>query len=255
MGTSEIRVIEGRAVPWDEGGPARQLAPAPGFKACPQCGALVFEDMDTCYGCLFSFSEAEQDADVTQQWSPTWLEGGMSVLEDGLGDLEEPPEAPGDVCDQYEDAAPDALAMVPPWEEAEPAVVEPESHRAPDADATCDLGALLGPEPAWGVRVSWNGLEAVVALPGTGLTVGRDPGCGVVLPSQCVSRRHVAVRPEGVDVVVEDLGARNPAVLAGQPVVGRVVWPPGAPLEVCGAKFSLVQLDPREADAIVNGRF
>ena len=26
-----------------------------GFKKCPQCGAVVFSDMDTCYGCLYSF--------------------------------------------------------------------------------------------------------------------------------------------------------------------------------------------------------
>lgn len=26
-----------------------------GFKKCPQCGAVVFADMDTCYGCLYSF--------------------------------------------------------------------------------------------------------------------------------------------------------------------------------------------------------
>ena len=37
------------------------------FKACPRCGATMFEDMSVCYGCLYDFDRgpSKMTADVT----------------------------------------------------------------------------------------------------------------------------------------------------------------------------------------------
>lgn len=29
------------------------------YKACPRCGATLFSDMETCYGCMFNFAAAD----------------------------------------------------------------------------------------------------------------------------------------------------------------------------------------------------
>lgn len=33
------------------------------LKTCPQCGAQMFDDMDTCYGCLYDFSREESETE------------------------------------------------------------------------------------------------------------------------------------------------------------------------------------------------
>lgn len=52
-------------------------------KACPRCGAKLFEDMDVCYGCLFDFStgdEAVADGGIRAHTLGT---GGGSCLNSG----------------------------------------------------------------------------------------------------------------------------------------------------------------------------
>jgi pSer/pThr/pTyr-binding forkhead associated (FHA) protein len=48
-----------------------------------------------------------------------------------------------------------------------------------------------------------------------GLTVGRDPGCDVVLASKEVSRRHCRFFVQAGDLVVEDLGSHNGVLVSG----------------------------------------
>ena len=41
------------------------------FKVCPQCGAKVFRDMDTCFGCLYHFDDAKPNINenvLDQDW-------------------------------------------------------------------------------------------------------------------------------------------------------------------------------------------
>lgn len=265
MEKRDMKVLDGQAVPWDEGGPARQLEPASAFKTCPQCGALVFADMDTCYGCLFDFKEAEATEAQRQPWAV--VGGGIG---DGLGDLEEAGDMdvdrnPEQEAESVEDVAALSgdlpLAQAFPENPVEPldlvasGAPEPASPTIPDPDATCDLGALLGSQPCWGVRMEWRGLQATLDIPPAGLSIGRARDNDLVLPLRAVSRHHVLITVDGPTVTVTDAGARNPAVLAGAPIRSETSWPPGGVLEVCGANFSLVQLDPRRSDAIVNGRF
>jgi pSer/pThr/pTyr-binding forkhead associated (FHA) protein len=41
------------------------------------------------------------------------------------------------------------------------------------------------------------------------LVIGRSAGADIVLRDEAVSRRHASVRPEGVTLIVEDLGSAN----------------------------------------------
>lgn len=40
------------AVPYEAG-----IMPGPGTKRCPRCGAVLFDDMEVCYACLYDFSK------------------------------------------------------------------------------------------------------------------------------------------------------------------------------------------------------
>jgi type III secretion system (T3SS) inner membrane Yop/YscD-like protein len=46
-----------------------------------------------------------------------------------------------------------------------------------------------------------------LAVGAEGLTIGRDPTCGLVLSDPRVSRRHAALRVDGTTLVIEDLGS------------------------------------------------
>lgn len=50
------------------------------------------------------------------------------------------------------------------------------------------------------------------------VTVGREPGCDVLLSSPTVSRRHALVAPDGEGWVVRDLGSGNGTFLDGRRV-------------------------------------
>jgi len=62
----------------------------------------------------------------------------------------------------------------------------------------------------------------------TGLVVGRDPACDIVLASKEVSRKHARFYVRAGDLVVEDLGSHNGVVVRGQkiqkptPLVGSI---------------------------------
>ncbi|MFT3913621.1 MAG: GGDEF domain-containing protein [Anaeromyxobacteraceae bacterium] len=55
------------------------------------------------------------------------------------------------------------------------------------------------------------------------ITLGRDPGCDVVLPSEDVSRRHARVTPEGGGHLLVDLGSTNGTHVNGWNVQKRVL--------------------------------
>ncbi|BCJ48180.1 hypothetical protein GCM10010168_25400 [Actinoplanes ianthinogenes] len=54
-----------------------------------------------------------------------------------------------------------------------------------------------------------------------GTTIGRDPACDFVLPSDLVSRRHAVVRRRGAGYEIEDLGSSNGTRVNGRPITGR----------------------------------
>jgi hypothetical protein len=71
--------------------------------------------------------------------------------------------------------------------------------------------AFAADEPAPGrahLTVEEDGVRRTIPLDGAA-TVGREPGCDVLLSSPTVSRRHALVFPDGEGWVVRDLGSGN----------------------------------------------
>ena len=58
------------------------------------------------------------------------------------------------------------------------------------------------------LTVEEDGARRTVPLDGP-TTVGREPGCGLLLSSPTVSRRHALVFPDGEGWIVRDLGSGN----------------------------------------------
>lgn len=56
-----------------------------------------------------------------------------------------------------------------------------------------------------------------------GLTIGRQPGCDIVLDDHKASRRHAVLHVAGSVVEVEDLGSSNGTLLNGKPVTRRML--------------------------------
>lgn len=80
---------EGLVAPSAQGRAEGRLA----TKVCPQCGQVLFEDMDVCYGCLYDFSH---EVNVRSLGLPaTLLEDGVLDALDGEGTRTEPPAAGG----------------------------------------------------------------------------------------------------------------------------------------------------------------
>ena len=121
----------------------------------------------------------------------------------------------------------------------------PEDAEVDEADETCDLTAI-SESISYGLHLNWRGLEMTIPIPAQGLTLGRASSCDVVLRSAAISRRHVQIVVEDGMVLVADLGSVNQALLDDKPVEVCEPWLPGSVLNLCGARFSLIVLDPRE---------
>ncbi len=56
-----------------------------GYKTCPRCGEKLFDDMETCYGCLYLFKEPPTPEAASEPEPEPELEA-----EPGIYDVEEP---------------------------------------------------------------------------------------------------------------------------------------------------------------------
>ncbi len=170
-------------------------------KVCPQCGQVLFEDMDVCYGCLYDFS---RKVDVGSLGLPVTLlegKGQKGGSADGAGEGQQQALDTRDVSPSKE---PEAMG-------------------------------------AYALRVSSEDVELTIPLPSSGVMVGRLSTNDIVLRSRSVSRHHVLIVPCEREVRVIDQGATNPAVLDGVEVASSAVMMPGSTLDVCGVLFTLVR--------------
>jgi hypothetical protein len=87
-------------------------------------------------------------------------------------------------------------------------------HGGPGPRRTVATLVVVGPEDQAGRSV---------AVGPSGINLGRDATCDLVLPSDQVSRRHAAVRPYGDGFLVEDLDSLNGTSLNDRPFTGAVV--------------------------------
>ncbi len=69
------------------------------------------------------------------------------------------------------------------------------------------------------VHIAWPGhTKSVIVKPGETLTIGRDVGCGVVVPVATVSRTHLSIVARDQDWCVTDLGSRAGTKRHGLPL-------------------------------------
>lgn len=178
-----------------------------GTKLCPRCGEELFEDMDICYGCLYDFSWAER------------LEGG------------------GGEAKHF--AARESLpAGEPAWDEGLPPA---ELDGLEDMGVTLDLALPSKHRPAVDGDCLWvrsGDVEFVLPLPPGGILVGRGGDANVVLHSIAASRRHLFFGFDEDGLYAEDMGAKNPATLAGREIDSRTRVRPGQTVSVCGTLFT-----------------
>lgn len=171
-------------------------------KTCPRCGQLLFADMDTCYGCLYSFSRNQ----------------GVRQLDSALPHLEE--------------------VLMPVQGEAGPPGERGKGHEEKEGKpdpAGPVRGRAVVSEPRVRLWVRTADLDVSVPVPEGGLLVGREPSCDVVLHSPAVSRAQARVLPHERGVVISDLGATNPTLFRGRPVDRRTVVPFGEAAICCSA--------------------
>lgn len=108
-----------------------------------------------------------------------------------------------------------------------------------EPSVTSRLCAIGTSEGVARVRVYAAGLALTCAVPSSGLTIGRDADNDLALLSRSVSRRHVRLVPCDGGIVVQDLGATNPALLNGRMLVdGRRMWV-GDTLEIRGSGVTI----------------
>jgi class 3 adenylate cyclase len=96
-------------------------------------------------------------------------------------------------------------------------------------------------------------------LAGEPVVLGRDPSCEIQIPSQYVSRRHARIEPNGSDLLIVDLGGRNPVLLNGAPVAGSARLVPGDTVTIAdvtidigggeGVSTGTIVFDPRNVTA------
>ena len=126
------------------------------------------------------------------------------------------------------------------------------SAAAEGGDATRGGGATgvrpAGPAPEAGparLRIRERGRERAVPLEASGLTVGKDPGNGVVLDDPFVSARHLRIEPQGGRWRLADLGSTNGTFLSGVRVE-RCDLPAGMPIAIGDCELVLEVGPPRE---------
>lgn len=220
---------------------------AHGIKRCPRCGATLFADMGTCYGCLYDFEAPPE--------TPMGLPAGMGVpvgaaLAAGLGGAAGPNLSMGAAvglgAPEWAVPEPQWLRGTDPFDDLPGASdwFDPADADVDEADETSELVELSGP-PRYGVVLEWRGVRAPVAILAGGLSIGRAADNDIVLKASAVSRHHVRVTVEDGAVLVHDAGASHPATIDGEEVEDCAPWLPGSVLDICGAMFSLEMLDPR----------
>lgn len=188
-------------------------------KVCPRCGAVLFADMDICFGCLYDFSRVPQ--------APS-LPGSAPLTEMPMAPApEEPPASPPEI--------PPAAAAAPSPPPS------PDDTALQQQDQTMKLFGREEPDATLAVRVSLPDLSVVLPVPKRGLVLGREETNDIVLRQRTVSRHHMRLYPTQDGAACEDLGATNPALIAGTELEGMREVPIGTQIDVCGARLTLIR--------------
>lgn len=165
-----------------------------GYKTCPRCGEKLFDDMETCYGCLYRFKEPSPE--VAPEPEPEPGPGPEPEPEPGIYDVEEPDYL-------YEEESLDPTPSAPPT-------------------------------PTWSVRVKTALSDTLLPVLSSGIFVGRAADCDVVLHQRSVSDKHLRLTSAADGVEFQDLGSTNPALYGSEPICDVVLVGRGGVVELCG---------------------
>lgn len=227
-------------------------------KTCPRCGATLFADMDTCYGCLYDFHTSALEPHDTGPFHPAPLTSPANKSEAAETDYLWVPEFAHDEWFAVP-APPDFLPEQPlPAQIHEPKAVLAQqacSQSAPpdtsgvtssaqkaaaSPDDTTDLSKVNELIGELRLKVVARDTMFVVPLTEKGLVVGRDPHCDIVVSQQSISRRHLRISKTGSAVVLEDLNAKNPISVCGTELRGSTLVGIGTRFVVGSTAFEIV---------------
>lgn len=233
-------------------------------KVCPRCGEELFSDMDTCFGCLFSFSRAQsQQERVTFEldepegcrWNsmPSYQDDSPSQSAPSFRGNLAPQSDSNSRCasNSQSDSSSqnDSASRLLPSEENISLSLKTDAS----IDGTQSLPSRLSAQTAVMEPSLWirgSDLDVVVPLK-DGLTVGRMPTNDVVLHSCAVSRQHIRFEQEEGGAAAINLGATNPAVCGGRPIHERAHMEEGTTVQVCGTTFTLIGIKHAPSNTIV----
>ncbi len=219
-----------------------------GTKVCPRCGQVLFEDMDTCFDCLYSFVKDTRHAPSLPEPLPPRIPEAPAVPSLGFR-----VQTPGKIDDLLSAIELDEIDEVEDDEPEEP-ISEPMANarhrrREPSSQedtldlATMDMTKVVVPKtvPLRAVIRS-KSMQVRIPLSASGLTVGRGEENDIVLRSRLVSRQHLSLMPQGTGVEVRDRGATNPALIHGEPLEGSAHLTVGDLIDICGITIELEEV-------------
>ncbi|MBS2026752.1 MAG: sigma 54-interacting transcriptional regulator [Deltaproteobacteria bacterium] len=103
------------------------------------------------------------------------------------------------------------------------------------------------------LRIRRHGVaDALRPWDGSAVTIGRDPGCELVLADGTVSERHARLQRDGEDVFVEDLRSRNRVYVEGREVRNAPVRL-GETIRVGETELVLEDADAKVAEPVLPG--
>jgi pSer/pThr/pTyr-binding forkhead associated (FHA) protein len=79
-------------------------------------------------------------------------------------------------------------------------------------------------------------------LPNSRQVVGRSRDCDILLDDPAISGHHAAFSADGIDVYIETMGARNPTLVNGKAVEGRIRLHSGDHVTIGKTRFELIML-------------
>lgn len=216
-----------------------------GVKVCPRCGQILFEDMDTCFDCLYSFKkDAHGSRGHPEPSRPD------AADERTVPGVEPPASVPSGATDLLADIELDEIDEVdedmPESKGENPMANARHRKREPDQqDDTLDFSELelttvAAPQAAQlRVVIRTKDMQVHIPIPQPGLSIGRGEDNDIVLRSRLVSRRHLFLLPQEDGVTAQDCGATNPTLVHGHPLEGSERVSAGDLIEVCGVTLEL----------------
>ncbi len=200
------------------------------MKACPQCKAITFDDMDICYGCLYPLKSVNAQDNGASQISETHAQSviaPLSVFTSNDTSVSAHQEVSLEVPDVIEL---DGRATI----ELQTRVIDRDKHirELQSADYTVRQAYFI-------VRVPGQDDREILIPESEGLvlTIGRSPENDIVIRDLSISRHHARLSFRAGAFYIEDLNATNFTFLDGVPLIEQRHFASGGVLRIGAAQM------------------